>query len=243
MQALQVYTFAPAWGLPSAGPFALKLLAWLSLHGIPHRQIIENRPGRGPEGKSPWIARGGRRMGDSDRIIADLAARHGLPGAPAPDTPAAAHGLALRALFEQEVHQVLEYELFVHPGGRAFIDHAVAEDAPRPLAPLVAAGLRRHFRRQLRARGIGRLAPAEVAARGARALDALAALRAADAAPFFGGDGPDLTDLAVWGQVAPLLHWPMPTPAAAHAKRLPAVATWAEAVRHACFARADARAA
>jgi hypothetical protein len=35
----------------------------------------------------------------------------------------------------------------------------------------------------------------------------------------------------------------MPTPAAAHAKSLPAVATWAEAVRRACFGGADARAA
>ena len=29
MTTLRVFTFTPDWGLPSAGPFAIKLLAWL----------------------------------------------------------------------------------------------------------------------------------------------------------------------------------------------------------------------
>ena len=28
---LKVFTFSPAWGLPTSGPFALKLLKWLDL--------------------------------------------------------------------------------------------------------------------------------------------------------------------------------------------------------------------
>ena len=55
MEPLVVFTFAPAWGLPSTGPFALKLLAWLDHNGIDYRQEIENRSDRGPMGKSPWI--------------------------------------------------------------------------------------------------------------------------------------------------------------------------------------------
>ena len=31
MTTLRVFTFTPDWGLPSAGPFAIKLLAWLEL--------------------------------------------------------------------------------------------------------------------------------------------------------------------------------------------------------------------
>jgi hypothetical protein len=37
---------------------------------------------------------------------------------------------------------------------------------------------------------------------------------------------PDLTDFAVWGQVAPLLCWPMPTPVADHAKSMPDLRAW-----------------
>ena len=34
MSILRVFTFEADWGLPTTGPFALKLLAWLRLNGI-----------------------------------------------------------------------------------------------------------------------------------------------------------------------------------------------------------------
>jgi hypothetical protein len=55
MTNLRVFTFSPHWGLPSAGPFAIKLLAWLELAKIPYEQVIEDNPGKGPKGKNPWI--------------------------------------------------------------------------------------------------------------------------------------------------------------------------------------------
>ena len=39
---IRVFTFSPGWGLPTNGPFALKLLAWLELAGIPYEQVVEN---------------------------------------------------------------------------------------------------------------------------------------------------------------------------------------------------------
>ncbi|MGM0585709.1 MAG: glutathione S-transferase family protein, partial [Pseudomonadota bacterium] len=59
-----VYGFAPAWGLPSTGPFTIKLLGWLALAGVPHRFEVENNPGRGPLGKSPWAVIDGETVGD-----------------------------------------------------------------------------------------------------------------------------------------------------------------------------------
>ena len=51
---LRVFTFSPDWGLPTNGPFALKLLAWLRLADLPYEQVVENNSGKGPKGKSPW---------------------------------------------------------------------------------------------------------------------------------------------------------------------------------------------
>jgi hypothetical protein len=48
MATLRVFTFSPGWGLPSIGPFALKLLAWLELARIPYEQVIEDDPRKGP---------------------------------------------------------------------------------------------------------------------------------------------------------------------------------------------------
>jgi len=76
--SLRVFTFAPDWGLPTVGPFALKLLAWLELAGIPYEQVVEGNPRKGPKGKNPWIELDGERIGDSEIIIDLLKARHGV---------------------------------------------------------------------------------------------------------------------------------------------------------------------
>lgn len=225
MEPFRVFTFAPAWGLPSAGPFALKLLAWLDHHDIPYRQEIENRPDRGPLGKSPWIEQGSLRMGDSDTIIRHLAAQQGLPDPFRCDTAAQATNRGLRIAFEERFHQILEWELFVHPEGRREMRAMIRTLTPPLIGPLVFAQMARHFDRQLRARGIGRLAPAQVAEEGRRLLDALA-LRLETGGGWLDEGGPGLADFTVWGQVAPMLCWPMSTAVANHAKAIPILCAW-----------------
>ncbi len=227
MEPIRVFTFAPGWGLPTVGPFALKLLAWLDHHAIPYSQQIENRSDRGPMGKSPWIEQGGRRMGDSDAIIRHLAAQHGLPDPMRCDTPAQAANLGLRIAFEERFHQILEWELFVHPEGRREMRAMICAQTPPLVGPLIFASMARHFRRQLHARGIGRMPPARIAQEGRGLLDALA-LRLTDGGGWLDPDGPGLTDFAVWGQVAQMLCWPMQTPVADHAKAMPKLRAWHE---------------
>ena len=225
MEPLRVFTFAPAWGLPTSGPFALKLLAWLDHHGIPYRQEIENRPNRGPLGKSPWIEQGRLRMGDSNVIIRHLAVERGLPDPSRCDTAAQAANLGLRIAFEERFHQILEWELFVNPAGRREMRAMIRTLTPPLIGPLVFAQMARHFGRQLRARGIGRLTPAQITDEGRRLLDALA-LRLENGSGWLDAGGPGLTDFAVWGQVAPMLRWSMSTPVADHAKAIPTLSAW-----------------
>ena len=229
MESLRVFTFAPGWGLPTVGPFALKLLAWLEHHAIPYRQEIENRSDRGPLGKSPWIEHGALRMGDSDAIIRHLAAQRGLPDPTRCDTAGEAGNLGLRIAFEERFHQILEWELFVHPEGRREMRAMICAQTPPLIGPLVFTAMVRHFGRQLHARGIGRLAPAQIAQEGRRLLGALA-VRLEDGGGWLDADGPGLTDFTVWGQVAPMLSWPMRTPVADHAKAIPALRAWHDAM-------------
>lgn len=229
---LEVYTFAPDWGLPTTGPFALKLLAWLNLNGIAYQQVIENRPSKGPRGKSPWVALDGRLIGDTDVIIATLAERLGLPREDPAATPRAAAAHAFQTACEERLHQVLEWELFVHPAGFAWVEGAVRAELPRPLAALVARAMRRHFARQLRARGLARHEPETIAALGRRELAALG--RYLEAEGWLGGAAPGEADCAAFGQVAPLVSWPMDTPVAAHARADPVLADWVARMRSAC---------
>lgn len=225
MEQLRVFTFAPGWGLPTVGPFALKLLAWLDHHEVPYRQVVENRSDRGPLGKSPWIEQGSLRMGDSDAIIRHLAAQSGMPDPTQARSADEVCGLALKIAFEERFHQILEWELFVHPEGRREMRLEILRQTPPILGPMVFAAMARHFRRQLNARGIARLEPGQIAAEGRRLLDALA-LRLEAGGGWLGSAGPSLADFAVWGQVAPMLAWPMATPTADHAKSRPVLIDW-----------------
>lgn len=233
MSELKVYTFAPAWGLPTSGPFALKLLAWLNFNGIAYDQKIENRSGKGPKGKSPWIELGGKLIGDSDLIIDTLARHHGLGPQNVIDTPEAAAAWALKTAFEEHFHQVLEWELFVHPEGLGFMRGMVRESVPPVISALVLRNLARHFRRQLAARGIGRHAPAEIEAQGRRDIEMLA--RWLEGRAFICGEAPGLADMAVFGQVAPLASWPMDTPVAGAVKETPTVMAWVDRMKEACL--------
>jgi glutathione S-transferase len=234
MSSLRVFTFEPDWGLPTTGPFALKLLAWLELNGISYEQVVEGNSRKGPLGKSPWIEHEGRRIGDSDVIIRHLARHYGKRiESDAPDAADRAAAHAFKIAFEEEFHQILEWELFFHPEGAAYIRGQIRKAAPPVVGALIFRAVSRHFHRQLHARGIARHDAETVAAKGRADLDALAAwLRDR---PFLAGAEPVFADLAVFGQVAPVLHWTMDTPMARHARSLPAVRDWCERIKLLCF--------
>lgn len=231
-EPLKVYVFPGAWGLPTNGPFALKLEAWLRFVGIPYDRVEEADPRKGPKGKNPWIEQGGVRMGDTDLIAQHLRpqAKRDLDAHLAPEQRAIA--LAARRMVEEHLHQVLEYELFVHPDGwRHMIP--LFEPVPWPVRPLVRWFMRRHFSRQLRARGVARHAPDVVAAHGRDDLDALVTLLGGR--EYFFGDQPTSLDAVVYGFVAIFVFSPLESPVATYARTLPTLVAFCERVRATWF--------
>jgi hypothetical protein len=136
MITLRVFTFTPDWGLPSAGPFAIKLLAWLELAGIPHEQVIEDNP-RGPKGKNLWLELDGEPIGDTELIIDLLSKRYGADLDAGLSSEQKAIGLAWRRTFEEHFHQVLEWELFEHPAGATDMRKSMLSKMPPVVGPLV----------------------------------------------------------------------------------------------------------
>ncbi|WP_428674544.1 glutathione S-transferase family protein [Roseibium sp.] len=230
-----VYHFAPAWGLPTCGPFALKLLAWLAYHRVPWRSAVQNNPGKGPKGKSPWVEIDGETIADSDRIIAHLSERLGLKDAEA-GLSRADQGIALafRTAFEERVHQILEYELFMLPEGQEFLRGFFATDMPKPMVAVVFPLLRRQFAKQLHARGITRHSHEEIVEMARRQFEGLAGLLSSQ--PFICGDRPGLADFACYGQAALMVRWPMKTPAATIARQIPELVNWCDALEALSFA-------
>jgi glutathione S-transferase len=226
MRGLTVFTFSPAWGLPSSGPFALKLLKWLDLAGIAYTQLFEDNTARGPKGKNPWIEFDGERIGDTEIIIAALGRRHGFDLEADLSATERAHSHTLRRMLEEHLHMVLEWELFVHPEGAAEVGRMASASLPPLVAGTVASMLRRHFRQQLHARGIARHSDAVIAGKGKADIDALEALLGDR--PFLLGEKLSMADVSAYGLLGPMAKWPMRTPVADDIKSRPALIAYLE---------------
>lgn len=228
MAELKVFTFSPAWGLRSSGPFATKLLKWLDLAGIPFTQVIEDLPNKGPKGKNPWIELDGERLGDTEIIIDLLARRTGfdIDAGLSPEQKGLSH--VVRRAMEEHFHMILEWELFVHPAGKAGMREIVTASVPGPLVTAVAGYMSRRFSRQLHARGIARHAPEIIAAKAKADLDAIEALVQSRA--FLLGDRLSMADVSTYGILYPMARWPMRTPAADDIKSRPALMAYLERI-------------
>jgi glutathione S-transferase len=235
MATLKVFTFAPDWGLPTVGPFALKLLAWLELAGLPYELVFEANPRKGPKGKNPWIELDGERIGDSEVIIDLLRKRHAIDLDDGLTPEQLALGHAWRRTFEEHYHQVLEWELFFHPAGAAWMRKSLTSQMPAALAAPVFSLMRSQFRKQLYARGIARHEPDIIAHKGRADLDALAVFLGDR--PFLLTDRPTSADTTVFGLLAPTVYWSMETPVAMYARSLPNLKTYCDRMRERCFDR------
>jgi glutathione S-transferase len=233
MPALRVFTFSADWGLPAGGPFDLKLLAWLNLAGIPYEQVFQDDPRKGPKGKNPWIELEGERIGDTELIMDLLGKRFGVDMDQGLTSEQRALGHAWRRTFEEHFHQVLEWELFIHPAGAAHMKAGLKAKTPPVIGTLVFNMMRSYFRKQLHARGLGRHSPEIIKGKGCADIDALAAFLGerdyllADRATSF--------DAAVFGLLAPMVYWPMNTPVAQHARSVPAIKAYVDRMKQLCF--------
>jgi hypothetical protein len=113
MSQLRVFTFFPAFGLPTGGPFALKLLKWLDIGGIDYQQVIENDSGKGPNKKNPWVELNRERIPDSELIIDRLTDIYGFDIDAGLEPTELARLHAFRRMIEEHLHMVFEWEMFV----------------------------------------------------------------------------------------------------------------------------------
>lgn len=230
MSQLRVFTFFPAFGLPTGGPFALKVLKWLDIAGIEYEQVIENDSGKGPNKKNPWVEFRGERIPDSEIIIDTLSRAHGFDIDAGLDPLERAQLHAVRRMIEEHLHMVFEWEMFVHPNGRPFVNEVAKSVAPRPLAPLAAAMFCRQLGKQLHARGIARHGDDIIAQKGIADVEAIEALLGNKA--YLAGDRPSLADVSAYGMMQPMAKWPMATPVADYIKSRPRLCAWLDRIEN-----------
>lgn len=231
---ITLHQFAPAFGLPNASPFCMKLETYLRMAGLPYELANDGNVFKAPKGKLPYIEDDGHAVADSSFIIDDLKRRYGDQLDVGLSAGERAVALAFQRLIEENLYwavvQTRWFDDQAWPKTRAAFFGAL----PAPARAVVARLARRGMRSEMRGHGMGRHSVAEIHAIGCRDVSAIADFLADK--PFMMGAQPRSLDATAYAFLANLLWAPVDSPIVRHARSLPALQAYCERMKQRYYA-------
>jgi glutathione S-transferase len=173
---ITLYQFPPAFGLPNASPFCLKLELYLRMAGLPYRNRYTLELHKAPKGKLPWIDDDGTAVSDSGLIIDYLKHKFGDPLDHALTPVQRGQALAITRLLEEHLYWAVLYDRWIEAPGWEMTRPGFFGAMPWPLRSIVPWVARRGMRAELKGQGMGRHTLQQIHALGIADIDALAAL-------------------------------------------------------------------
>lgn len=233
---ITLHQFPPAFGLPNASPFCLKLELYLRMAGLPYRNRYTLELHRAPKGKLPWIDDDGTVVADSGLIIDYLKLKFGDPLDGELNPVQRAQALAITRLLEEHLYWAVLHDRWISPAGWELTRPAVFGSLPWPLRLIVPSVARRGIRAELRGHGMGRHTPQQMHALAIADIDALATLLG-DQDYFLGARATSLDAVAA-AFLANLLMVPLETPIKAAAAAHPNLAGYCRRMAQQYFPQA-----
>ncbi len=182
-----LYGRGPAFGLPDACPFAMKVEVQLRMAGLAY-----SKRRAAPGDELPFIEDKGMRIADATFIRAHVEAAYRLDLDRGLTPDMRARGWAAERMIEDHLHFAL---LHAH-----WLDDANWAKGPSHIFGSAADAQRERLRRDLEGHGIGRHPPQRVAELGCRSLTALAGLLGNK--PYLFGPAPTAADATAFAFVA-----------------------------------------
>jgi glutathione S-transferase len=216
---IRVHQFAPAFGLPNASPFCMKLETYLRMAGLPFELSNDGNVMKAPKGKLPWIEDGGTVVADTHFIIEYLKTTYGDPLDATMTVPERALATAFQRLLEDSLYWCLIDMRWMQDAGWARTREVFFGALPIPVRWILPPLARRGIRAEIRGHGMGRHGADEIRAIGCRDVDALADFLADK--PFLLGDQPRSIDACAHAFIANLLWAPVESPIRRHAQSRP----------------------
>ena len=205
---LTLYSYPELFGVADNNGYGLKVYAFLKLAGVPftHEHLFD--ASKAPRGQLPYIVDDGETIGDSDTIIAHVTRKYGLSIDDGLTEGQRDTGHMIDRMLD-DLYWVMSYSRWKDERFRpAFVaafrrEHPqVTEEALQKAAEFNAQ--RYHYQ------GIGRYTPEQAYARGLADLQALAGI--VPATGFIHGAAPTSLDAGIYGFVANIHFFPIPTP-------------------------------
>jgi glutathione S-transferase len=216
---IALYQLFPAFGLPDASPFCVKVETFLRMVDHPYRNVYLGYPKNAPKGKLPYIDDGRKRIADSGFIVRYLIGRYGY-GIDAHLTKSQhGIGLAMTRLLEDHLYWVIVHTRWLDDAHWPEVRRLFFGNLPAGIRQFVSAWARGHMRRESVGHGIGRHAFNDIIEMGADDIEAVSDILADN--PFILGDRISSYDATVYAFIASVLLASLETPLKQAVMRFP----------------------
>lgn len=216
---IRLYQFRPAFGLPNASPFCMKVETYLRMAGLAYECPRGADLRKAPKGKLPYIEDDGVAVADSAFIIDHLKRKYGDALDAHLNAAERAAALACQRMLEENTYWAVLYFRWIDETGWKLTQEAFFGWMKPPLKWIVPAAARRIVRKELHGHGMGRHARDEIVAIGMKDLTAAADFLGDK--PFFMGARPSSLDATAYAFLANVLSVPVESPLKAHARQYP----------------------
>ena len=229
---LTLYSYPELFGVADNNGYGLKVYAFLKLADVPfvHEHIFD--ASAAPRGQLPYVVDDGETIGDSEAIIAHLVRKHALTI----DVNLTAAQLTTNLLVTRmldDLYWVMSYSRWKDERFfPAFRDGFMAQHPRIDEAGMNKA--REYNAQRYHFQGIGRYPPDQAYARGLADLQVLADL--IPAGGYVHGEKPTSIDAGIYGFIANIHFFPIPTPLKAFVTAHPNLVRHCEAI-HALVSR------
>jgi glutathione S-transferase len=235
---IELYIFQPAYGLPNASPFVMKVETYLRMTGIEFKTVIKNDPRKMPKQKLPVILDDGKEVPDSGAILAHLKQKYGdkLDGNLTPAQRGTAH--AIRRMLEESLYFVLLYMRWVDAPGWEITRKTFFGAMPAMVRAFLPGMIHKNMKKMLYGQGVARHSREEIIALGKADLEALAQILSDK--PYFLGQEPTSIDAIAYAFLAQLLYTPFQDELVAYAKTLQNIVAFTDRMRDRYYPKAAA---
>jgi glutathione S-transferase len=225
---IKVHQFEPAFGLPNASPFCMKLETYLRMAGIPFELAPPNMQDirKAPKGKMPFIEDNGNIIADSTFIIDYLKSNHGVTLDNWLSLEQKAIALSFQRLMEENLYWVMVHTRWLEPTGWPVIKATFFDKIPVPFKWFVPALAKRGLIKAMHGHGIGRHSVAEIHEIGKRDITAIANFLGDK--PYFMGNQPSTIDATIYAFVANLVYVPIASPLKQQTEKYPQLKAYCE---------------
>jgi len=175
---IKVHKFGPAFGLPDASPFVVKVETYLRMTEQPYETVLGDVR-KAPRGQLPLAEIDGKLVPDSTAIIDQLEAARPAKLDARLDARHRASARAFKSMLEEHLYFGMLFFRWTTDEGWAVFEPSLREmlgtmGVPAVMRGMVAKSARKYTVSRTRAQGIGRKPRAEIAAVCNELVDALA---------------------------------------------------------------------